>query len=184
MQDLLFTQGKDNLAGIVGKIYYLPVEDVNTLPALSAVGSLETAVANIVCKAGGKKAYEVYLTDESGSVEYKPVGVRDGMAIETILKGRYPANNHNLAKFIRDVQNTPCIIFYQEGADVKLLGVTNLDQATTVLSTAIPCYWDAGDGGKTGALRSDEKGFIFQWKFTCAHPPIIYKGVIPTTPTS
>ncbi|MFN7610681.1 MAG: hypothetical protein ACK5QX_07060 [bacterium] len=183
MQDLLFTQGKDNLAGIVGKLFWIAAEDILTLPALSAVGSGRTAAANIVCKPGGKRAYEIYITDETGSVETKPVGTRDGMALETILKGKYPANNEDLMTFIRSVQNTPCVLIYQEGADLKLMGVTNLDQASTALSLGIPAYWDAGDGGKTGALRTDDKGFVFQWKFTCAHAPIIYKGVVPLTPT-
>jgi hypothetical protein len=53
MNDLLFTQGQDNLAGLIGELYLVPAEDVTTIPALTAANSGVTA-GDIVLAAGKK----------------------------------------------------------------------------------------------------------------------------------
>ena len=63
----------------------------------------------------------------------------------------------------------------------KLLGVSNLDKATTVLSLAIPAYLESAEMS-SGEKRADSRGVVLSWKFTCAHPPITYMGTVPLTP--
>lgn len=182
MNDLLYTPGVDNLAGLVGEVYVCPSSEVATLPALAAASSLKTAAANIVC-ATGKKFSRVYFTDETAKVESKPVGERDGRGSETILTGRYPAIGTELADFKRQIQNTPVVVIYRLARNGKLylLGITQLDITSTVLSKEIPAYYENGDSS-TGEKRSDQNGALLGWKFTCAHDPIEYAGAIPLTP--
>jgi hypothetical protein len=178
MNDLLFVQGKDNLAGLVGEIYICPTEDILTVPALGAAAVPVTAAADIVCKTG-KKFSRLYITDETGKVESKPIGERDGIGSETIITGRYPKIGAALAAFKRQSQNTPVVIIFR-GADGKLylLGVTQLDITSTVLSLTIPAYFLNGDSS-TGEKRSDQNGAMLGWKFSCAHDPIEYAGAVP-----
>jgi hypothetical protein len=184
MNDLLFAQGKDNLSGLVDLIYHCPVEDIATLPALTIATSLKTAATDITCKAG-KKFSKLYITDETGMVETKSVGERDGKGRETVLQGRYPATGVELEDFISDAQNTPSVLIYRLARNGKLymIGVSRLDKTSTALSTAIPAYFEAGDSS-TGAKRADQNGALLSWKFGSAHGPIEYAGTIPLVAAS
>jgi hypothetical protein len=179
MNDLLFAQGKDNLAGLVDKIYIIPAEDIATLPALASATSLKTAAADITCKTG-KKFSQLYITDETGKIETKSVGERDGKGRESVLSGRYPALGAELEDFIRACQNTPSVIIYRLARNGKLylLGISQLDIASTALSLTIPVYFEAGDAS-SGEKRADQNGALLSWKFSAGHGPIEYAGTVP-----
>ncbi len=179
MNDLLFTPGGDNVAGLVGEIYICPQADIASLPALALATSLKTAAADIVC-ASTKKFSRLYFTDETGKVETKTVGERDSKGRETILSARYPKLGTELADFISDSQNTPSVIIYRQlnTGKLYLMGVTRLDKASTVLSKEIPAYFETGDSA-SGEKRADQNGALLSWKFTCAHDPIEYAGAVP-----
>lgn len=176
MNDLLFTQGKDNLAGLVGDIAVIATEDIATLPDLAVATSLKTAATDITFSTG-KKFARVYFTDETSKVETKGVGERDGKGRETILTGRFPAAGIELEDFIRQCQNTPSVVAYRlaRNGKVYLLGVTQLDQSAVDLSLAIPAYFETGDSS-TGEKRADQNGALLGWKFSAAHGPIEYAG--------
>lgn len=176
MNDLLFATGGDNVAGLVGEVLICPSADIATVPALTAATSLKTAAADITCKTG-KKFARLYFTDETGKVETKSVGERDGRGRETILSVRYPKLGTELADFISDSQNTPSVIIYRQlnTGKLYLLGVTRLDKASTALSIELPAYFEAGDSA-SGEKRADQNGALLSWKFTCAHDPIEYGG--------
>jgi hypothetical protein len=176
MNDLLFTQGNDNLAGTVGDVAVISKDDILTLPALTSALSLKTAATDIVFKAT-KKCAQVYFTDETGKVETKGIGERDGKGRETILTGRFPAAGVALEDFIRQCQNTPSVVFYRlaRNGKIYMLGVSQLDQTTTTLSLAIAAYFETGDSS-TGEKRSDQNGALLGWKFSAAHGPIEYAG--------
>lgn len=182
MNDLLFTQGQDNLAGLVDKIWVSPSEDILTPPVLNAATSLITTAVDIVMKTD-KKFAQVYFTDETAKVETKSVGERDGKGRETILTGRYPALGTALEDFIRQCQNTPSVIIYRLARNGKLylIGISQLDQASTALSLAIPAYFEQGDSS-SGEKRADQNGALLGWKFGAAHGPIEYAGAVPLTP--
>lgn len=182
MNDLLFVQGQDNLAGLVGEIFVAATEDILTPPVLAAAASMKTTSTAIVMKTG-KKFARVYSTDETAKVESKPVGERDGKGSETILTFRFPAIGTELADFKRQAQNTPAVIIFRLARNGKLymMGVTQLDITNVALSLTIPAYFEQGDSS-TGEKRSDQNGALFGWKFTCAHDPIEYAGTVPLTP--
>ena len=180
--DLLYSPGQDNLAGVIGEAYICPQADINSVPALSAAGSLVTAAVAITNKTG-KKFYRIYMTDESGKLESKAVGDRDGKAWETVFSMKYPGDDSALAQFVRDWGNTPAVLIVKDAKTglFKLLGVTNPDNTATTLTTDIPAYFENGDIS-SGGKRSDSRGATLSWKFTCAHPPITYMSTVPLTP--
>lgn len=177
--DLAFTPGSDNLAGIATKIWACPIADIASYPALSAVDSLMLAAGNITCESG-KKFWEIYLTDETGKVESKSIGPRDGKARETMLTFRYPKYTKAVSEFIRKWQNTPALVVYQSKADGKLyvMGVTNFDNTGTVTSLNIPAYFEQADSS-TGEKVADEHGTLFGWKYSSGHDPLEYQGTVP-----
>jgi hypothetical protein len=175
MNDLLFTQGQDNLAGIIGEIYIVPVEDVATIPALAAATSLKIT-GNITLDAN--KAWKrLYFTDETGKVDFKNVGERDGKALETMLSVRYPKWSADLIDWVRSVQNTPCLVSFKMANSGKrfVMGLTQPDIASTTVTADIPVYFETGEG-TTGEKRADQNGVLLSWKFTAAHGPIEYSG--------
>lgn len=179
MNDLLFTQGNDNLSGIVGEIYGAPSEDVLTPPVLALATSLKTTAVDIVMKPT-KKFQRIYITDETGMINVNPVGERDGKGRESILQGRYPALGVELEDFIRQCQNTPSVFIYRLARNGKLyiLGISQLDITSTTLSLAIPAYFDQG-AASSGDARSSQNGALIGWKWTAAHGPIEYAGAVP-----
>lgn len=182
LNDLLFTQGKDNLAGTVGEVYVCPSDDINTLPALTAATSLKTAATDIACKTG-KKFSRVYFTDETGMYTPKTIGQRDGKGRESKLMGRYPALGTALADFIRQYQNAPCVVIFRLAATGKLyaLGISQLDIATTALSLSIPAYFEEAEGS-SGDKRESQNGTTLGWRYAGSHDAVEYAGTIPLTP--
>lgn len=182
MNDLKFTQGRDNVAGLVDYLSITPSEDILTLPPLASALSLKTAPVDIIFKPG-KCFKQVYFTDETAKVETKSVGNPDGMGRESVLTGRYPAFGTELEDAIRLYQNTPSVLAFRlkRNGKLYLLGVTQFDQASTVLSLAIPAKFIQGDSS-TGEKTSDQNGALLGWKYSSAHGPVEYAGIINLTP--
>lgn len=180
MNDLLYTQGQDNLAGVIGELAIVPVEDVDTLPALTAASSLVTA-GNIVLDAN-KSWKRLYFTDETGKLESKTVGERDGKGIENILTVRYPKFGKELIDWIRSVQNTPCLVSFKMANSGKrfVLGLTQFDVTATTLTADIPVYFESAEAA-TGEKRADQNGALLSWKFTSIHGPVEYNGTMDFT---
>ena len=182
MNDLLFTQGQDNLAGLVDFAWIAAAEDILTPPVLAAASSLKTTATAIVMKTG-KKFTKIYFTDETAKIETKSVGERDGKGRESMLSGRYPALGTELEDAIRQYQNTPSILIFRLARNGKLymIGFSQLDIALTALSVAIPAYFESGDSS-SGEKRADQNGALLGWKWTAAHGPVEYAGAVPLTP--
>jgi hypothetical protein len=178
MNDLLFTQGQDNLAGLADLIYLTASVNIKTLPDLAVANSLKTAAADIVCVTGTKFT-RVYYTDETGKVETKSIGERDGKGRQTTLTAHYPALGVESADFISDVQNTPVVILYRLARNGKfyMMGVNRLDKSSVKLSGSLPAYFDNGDAS-SGEKHSDQNGVTLGWIWSGSHDPIEYAGTI------
>jgi hypothetical protein len=176
MNDLLFTQGNDNLSGIVGELYITASENIITPPVLALATSLKTSAVDMVMDTG-KMFKRIYITAETGKVDTNGVGERDGKGRETILSGRFPAMGVELEDAIRQYQNTPSVLMYRLARNGKLymLGISQLDITSTALSLAIPAYFDQG-AGSSGDVRSAQNGALLSWKYSAAHGPIEYAG--------
>lgn len=180
MNDLLFTQGQDNLAGIIGELDIVPVSDVDTVPDLTAASSLVTA-GNIVL-AAGKAWKRLYFTDETGKFDMKPVGEYDGKGVESMIAVRYPKLTTALFDWIRNVQNTPCLVAFKLANSGKryVMGLTQFDITAVTLSTAIPVKYEGADV-TSGEKRADQNGALISFKFTSHHGPVEYIGTMDYT---
>lgn len=182
--DLLWTQGQDNMGGLVGEIFFCPAEDILTLPDLSAVGALDTeAAVDIACKTG-KNFIRIYHTAETGKIDYNTVGDRDAKSKENILEWLYPGDDKTLAEVERLIQNTPGVYICKDTkGNLRLLGVSNLDASVATLTLDIPCYVETSNG-TTGMARADRRGTTFQVKHSASHRPVFYMGTVPLTPAA
>jgi hypothetical protein len=178
--DLLWPSGRDNMAGIVGEIFFCPKDDIDTIPALSAVGSLNMAVGDITCKVG-KKFYRIYHTQETGKVDYNTVGEIDGKSKQNLLSFFYPGDDEVLASQERLMQNTPGVYICKDTkGNLRLLGVTNFDQDTPELTLDSPAYLQDSNG-TTGDAGSSRRGTTFNVIHKAPHRPVFYKGDVPLT---
>lgn len=183
LTDLNWTQGQQNLGGLVGNIYYAPVEDILTFPVLTAAGSLETAAASNFTMKTGKEFIQIYHTPETGKIDDNVIGEIDGKGFENFLDFFFPGSKLEVRNFSRFALNTPCVVIAKNtNGQFELIGVVNLDDTTTTLTGDIPAYLQQANG-TTGAARADRRGRSFQFRQPgCPHPPVIYKGTIPLTP--
>lgn len=182
LADLGWTQGSENMAGIVGDILYCPIEDIETFPVLSASGKLDTAATptgDFVCKTG-KQFVRIYHTAETGKLDDAVVGERDGKSKENMLEFFFPGGKQEVAEFERFALNTPCVVICKDTSGFwRILGAVNLDNSNTTLTGDIPAYLESSSG-TTGAARADRRGKTFQFKHSAPHAPVFYKGSVTT----
>ena len=179
--DLSWEQGKQNMAGLIGDIYFVPIEDVDDtlLPAVTGVGELSIS-ANITLKAT-KKFFKIYHTSETGKVESNSVGERDGKSVESMLEFFHPGNSEEVAKFKRQVLNTNGLWLYEDtDGNFRILGLSVLDPGATATSLALKASVEAGNT-TTGDQRGSQRGTTFTVKFTAPHDPLFYSGLIDVT---
>lgn len=183
-EDLLWTQGQDNMGGLVGEAFFIPIEDVDTFPDLSAVGSLETVAATDIVPKSSKKWYRLYHTPETGKIDYNTVGELDAKSKENLLELFYPGDDAKLAEQERLLQNTPGLYACKDTkGNLRVLGLTNLDPSVVKLTLDSPANL-VSSNGSTGAARADRRGTTFVVKHSASHRPVFYKGVIQLTPTT
>lgn len=179
MNDLVFAQGDDNLAGVIDYVYVVSQQDVDdtALPALAVAGELKIT-ADITLKAT-KKFGKLYFTDQTGKLEVKTVGETDGRSVEVMLSGRFPKMSTELFNWLRGVQNGPLLVIYRMANTGKkfVIGLSNLDKTTTVVSLFPPVYFEGIDAS-SGEKRGDQNGGLITFKQAGAHGPIEYTGAI------
>lgn len=180
LADLGWAQGSQNMGGIIGNIYYCPIEDIETFPQASAAGKLDT-IESFVCKST-KKFISIYHTAETGKIDDTTVGERDGKSKENMLEFFFPGSKQEVAEFERFALNTPCVVIAKDtNGNYRALGIGSFDEATDIFLGDIPAYLESSTGS-TGAARADRRGKTFQFKHSANHEPIYYKGTIPLTP--
>lgn len=176
LEDLDWKAGQDNMAGIIGPAWVVPIDDVDApLPALAAAGGV-TISGNIVLKSL-KKFFKLYTTDQAAKADYNSVGVRDGMSKESIIELKYPGDDEAVAKFEREIQNTPLVIIYTDGnGKLRVMGLINLDKSVTDLK--LRGAYLTGGNGTTGTANADDHGTTFQFTMNASHRPLFYTGTI------
>jgi hypothetical protein len=182
LTNLNWNQGQQNMGGIIGQIFYCPIEDILTFPEASAAGKLDT-IESFVCKPG-KKFISIYHTAETGKLDDTTVGERDGKSKENLLEFLFPGSKQDVAEFERFALNTPCVVICKDtSGNYRALGIGSFDDQTVELTGDIPAYLESSSG-TTGAARADRRGKTFQFKHSANHEAIYYKGTIPLTPAA
>lgn len=166
---------EDNLGGIQGDIYTIPVDDIDetSLPTLDPTDGV-TLVGNIVPKSG-KRFSKLYQTKGKGKLDYTTVGERDGKSFENVIEFFVPGTKKEIAVFSHRVQNLPVVAIVNEGGNQRVVGITVLNNQ---VSLGLPAYLETGSGA-TGAASSDLKGSTFNFKAEATRPPLYYEGNIP-----
>jgi len=177
--DLKWPQGKDNMGGLIGDLYYCPVDDIDeaSLPTLDADGI--TLTGNFVCKST-KKFIQIYHTRGTGKLDDNSVGERDGMSRENICEFFFPGSEKEVEAFKRAAQNTPGVVICKDvDGNFRVLGAVALGDPA-VVSLAMPAYMQSASG-TTGAASADRRGTTFQFKSEAPHAALFYDGTIPLT---
>lgn len=172
--EVLWTQGQDNMSGVVGPIFFAPSEDVDltTPPTVAADGV--TVTGNIALKAT-KKFFRMYQTRGTAKIDSTMVGERDGKSFENILEYKFPGETPGLIAFLKDTKNTPLVVIARDAqGKYRLFGISLIG---AVLTTDLEAYVES-DAGTTGAAASDAKGHTIQIKAEANHPPLFYTGTI------
>lgn len=176
-EDLLWTQGKDNMGGLNGYIYFCPTEDIDTA-LLPTIGTDNISLTgDFACKST-KKFIQIYFTKSTGKLDDTGVGERDGKSRENLLEFFFPGSERKVESFKQMIQNTPGIWIYEDAeGNQRVVGVSIIGGE---LSLGFPAYAEAING-TSGAASADRKGTTFQVKAESPHAPLFYEGTIPLT---
>jgi len=177
-KDILWTQGQDNMSGLVGDLYWIPIEDIDfsTPPVLNADG---VTITGDILLLANKQWFRIYHTRGTGKIEDKLVGEADGKSFENLCEFKFPGDTTELVSFKRQVKNTPLAVIGRDAqGHQRILGISIIQvDGDDVLTLDAPAYIEQADG-TTGSKGSDAKGHTFQVKNSANHPPLFYEGVI------
>ena len=176
-EDVLWAQGKDNMGGLVGDIYFCPTEDVDFTTPPTLTGNTIDAIA---VKAG-KKFFRVYHTRGTGKIDDNIIGERDGKAYENMLEFFHPGNSEAMQKFKRLVKNTPGVwVAKDTDGKFRVLGIVALgEEGSEIVSLDMPAYVDTAPG-TTGAAVEERRGTTMTVRSESPHPPLFLNTVPPT----
>lgn len=176
MEDLKWEQGRQNMGGLIGEVFFVPIDDVDTsdenLPTLDADGV--TVTGDIVLKAA-KKWISIYHTSGTGKIDSNSVGERDGKSFENILEFNFPGSKKEVVAHNKQVLNTPGLYIGQDtDGNMRIIGLTVING---VLSYKLPVYTES-IASTTGAARADKRGTTYQAKAEAPHEALFYEGAI------
>ena len=163
-EDVGFAQGADNMGGIIGDVFWVPMDDVDKT-SLPAIGADLVITGDIVLKAL-KKFYAIYQTRGTGKIDDATVGERDGRSKEVMFELKYPGDTKEIINFARLVQNTPGVLIMRTPqGKYHVLGLSvikDIDGVTDITTYDFPAYLES-DTGTTG-VGGDAKGHTFIFK--------------------
>ena len=171
--DILWTDGQDNDAGLASELYYAPLADVATFPAVIAVPTNfdeKVTVSSDFVMQSGKQFFQIYGTLEKGSVISTLVGERDGKSFENMAKFVHPGNKPYLLGFLEYLKNTNLVFIVKElDGQMRIIG-----------SEDLPAKIDAAES-TTGEAVADLKHIEITVKSIGRIAPV-YTGTVPLTP--
>lgn len=177
-EDLSWPQGSENMGGLIGDLFFIPIEDVDdaSLPTLDADG---VSITGNIAPKSGKEFFQIYHTKGTGKIDDTTVGERDSKSYENMLEFFHPGQGKELANFKAEVCNTPGLWIGKDSkGNYRVLGMCAINGA---ISIERPAYCESIQGS-TGAAASDQNGSTFQVKAAAPHPALYYAGTIPTAP--
>ncbi len=182
-QDVLWPEGADNMGGLIGDIYFVPMGDVDkaVIPTIDAEGRISTDIMLL----DAKKFFAIYETRGTGKIDDTTAGERDGRSKEVMFEFKFPGDTPEIISFARQVQNQPGILIVLDPqGQQRVLGVTVIKNAlgtADIASYDMPAYLES-DTGTTG-LGGDAKGHTMIFKAEALTKALIYLGIIDLDPT-
>jgi len=173
--DLDFEDGQDNMAGTQLLAYYIPIDDIETLPGYmanpAALGDYATIDQPIVCKTG-KNFLKLYVSPDSGKVEDNKIEGKDSNSFKSVYEFFFPKNDSASLGFQRLAGTTKFLVIVLEAdGNQRILGIKPGVPAT--LSNV---------AGTTSTTSTGEKGATMQFESIQNGPAPIYTGEIPLVP--
>lgn len=186
--DISWNDGRDNMPGLVGDIYFIPTSEID-IDACTIEDDGVTITGNIALKAGGR-INRIYAIDRSGSVTDENQGDIDGSYSLNTLTWAIPGSTKETAEFKRLVRNTRGVYFYKDSdfnlrivglwaaKNPKWTGPADAVNDQYVLSVEKPAY--TAPSGKSGQSGGDRKDNIITVTCDAPHEPLFYDGVLPS----
>jgi len=173
--DLDFIDGVDNMAGTQLIAYYIPIDDVETLPGYKAdpalLGDYATVDTAIVCKSG-KNFLKLYASPDSGKIDDTKIEGKDSNSFESVYDFFFPKNDAASLGFQRLAGTTKFLIIVPEAdGNNRLMGI----------KPGVPAIL-ASVAATSGTQSTGEKGATMQFKSIQNGPAPIYTAEIPLTP--
>lgn len=172
LDDIDWTQGQDNTAGIQQNVYFISKNDVTAFPALPKLGvagtlaELATVAGDIVLKASAK-AISFYCTLEKSGATSDSQGEMDGMSFKNSIKLFHPGNNADADGFARFAKNGSFYILFADlDGTVFLLG-----------HPGYPAKMVSAPG-TTGEKTADAKGRTYTFQSVWSGPAPRFTGKV------
>lgn len=178
--NVLWPQGADNMGGLIGDIFFVPMADVDKT-ALPVIGADLVITGDITLNALAY-FYAIYQTRLTSKIDDATVGERDGRSKDVMFEFKFPGDTPEIIAFCRKVQNTPGILIAKDPqGKQRILGVAVIDNAgTDEVTFDLPAYLES-DTGTTG-VGSDAKGHTLIFKAESLTKALIYEGLIDVDP--
>lgn len=175
--DVQWAQGADNMGGLIGDIFFVPMADVDKT-AVPAIGA-DLVITGDITLLTNKKFYAIYQTRGTSKIDDSTVGERDGRSKEVMFEFLFPGDTKEIIQFARAVQNTPGILIVKDPqGKMRILGVSVIDSSgTDVVTFDLPAYLES-DTGTSGAKGGDAKGHTMIFKAESLTKALIYEGTI------
>ena len=174
MEDLLWTQGQQNMGGLVGDLYAVEADQINLETALGFESDALKVTGDIVLNDHYKFA-RIYHTRGTGKLDDTVVGERDGRSVENMVEFNIPGNQTSVETFKYNYLNTPLVVICKDSeGNFRLMGLALINGIVTL---DMPAYIES-IAGTTGATTADKRGSTFQIKSEAPHPALFYTGTI------
>jgi hypothetical protein len=178
--DLNWNVGHENMGGTAGKMFFLPIEDVDEAASTVAVDPDGVTLTGDIVPKSAKKFIEIYHTRGTGELRDELVGERDGKSYENMVEFFFPGSKKEISAFKKAVANTPGILICQDtNGNQRIIGVAILNG--TAISYGFPAYLESAPS-TSGKASSDRKGTTFTFKAEAPHDALFYEGVVTLTP--
>lgn len=187
--DVAWTEGQDNMPGLVGNKFFIPRSGVDLSACTITDDGL--GLAGNIALAVGARINEIYSTENSDSLTDSDQGEIDGKYTQNMLSFFTPGSYVGLESFKRAIRNTPGIwIFTDTKGNFRVLGVyaaenpawTGPDDVVNdrfIPSLDIPARVNTING-TSGTRGGDRKGTTFEIMQDAPHAALFYTGDLPT----
>ncbi|RIV20540.1 hypothetical protein DYU11_21075 [Fibrisoma montanum] len=169
-KDLLGPEGTEvNMGGVAQICYFARIDDIKTFATPAAAPANQYVLTTPHVMKTGKLFHKLYITQDTGEVDFGSNGEQDGMSFKPTFKAFYPGITDDALQFINDIKNDK-LLFIVELPDGKMLQLGS----ARFFCTVKPNF-------KTTTTSGRGRGT--ELEITCFTPYIyVYAAAVPLTP--
>lgn len=170
--NLDWADGSNNDGGIGQYIYYSPLSNITTFPAVPATPTTNADVVTVsdpFVMVATKTFKKIYCTRDQGEVVSKMIGETDSKSYENTAEFFIPGNQAEVLAFLEMIKNTNGVFIVPDREDqMRIIGSKNLPAKIEVGETT------------TGKKAGDMRGTKITVKSVGRIAPI-YDNTVPLT---